>query len=110
MQLYTLGRSPIVVDKVTIALADYPDKEAAFKLLHGLEYGFKLNYSGPRIPFIMHTRDILGEKAIMVEQKILKEISLGRIAGPFVAPPFPTPHISYFCCLEKIRFRIKINS
>jgi hypothetical protein len=48
-KLYTLGRSPIVVDKVKIALADYPDKEAAFKLLHGLEYGFKLNYSGPRI-------------------------------------------------------------
>ena len=58
MQLYTLGRSPIVVDKVKIALADYPDKEAAFRLLHGLEYGFKLNYSGPRIPFIMHTRDL----------------------------------------------------
>ena len=90
MQLYTLGRSPIVVDKVTIALADYPDKEAAFKLLHGLEYGFKLNYSGPRIPFIMHTRAILRGKAVIAEQKILKEISLGRIAGPFVAPPFPT--------------------
>ena len=55
---YTLGRSPIVVDNVKIALADYPDKEAAFRLLHGLEYGFKLNYSGPRIPFIMHTRDL----------------------------------------------------
>jgi hypothetical protein len=74
MQLYTLGRSPIVVDKVKIALADYPDKEAAFKLLHGLEYGFKLNYSGPRIPFIMHTRAILGGKAIIAEQKSLKEL------------------------------------
>ena len=81
MQLYTLGRSPIVVDKVRIALTDNPDKEAAFKLLQGLEYGFKLNYSGQRIPFIMHTRDILGENAIIAEQKILKEISLGRISG-----------------------------
>lgn len=34
---YTLGRSPIVVDKVKIALADYPDKEAAFRLLHGFQ-------------------------------------------------------------------------
>lgn len=101
MQLYTLGRSPIVVDKVKIALADYPDKEAAFKLLHGLEYGFKLNYSGPRIPFIMHTRDILGEKAIIAEQKILKEISLGRIAGPFVAPPFPTLRTSPISVIPK---------
>ena len=73
MQLYTLGRSPIVVDKVKIALADYPDKEAAFRLLHELEYGFKLNYFGPRIPFIMHTRAILGGKAIIAEQKILNQ-------------------------------------
>jgi hypothetical protein len=39
-------------------------------------------------------KEIVGEKAVVAKDKIYKEIKLGRIAGPFHFPPFPTIRIS----------------
>jgi hypothetical protein len=44
------------VDEVKKALSDYPDQNIAHSITHGFE--FKLNYSGSRLPFNMHSRDM----------------------------------------------------
>lgn len=88
--LYSLGSTPIKVDNVKIALRNYPDTSKALELLHGLEHGFILHYCGPRMPIDYHCKEIVGEMAEIAREKINHEISLGRIAGPFTTPPFPT--------------------
>lgn len=70
-------------------------------IVNGLEHGFKLRYSGPRIPIESNSKPLLGEKAKIAREKILKEISLGRIAGPFKEPPFPTFRTSPIAVIPK---------
>ena len=48
--LYQLDRSPIKVGNVKKSLQRYPNPELASDLIQGLQYGFKLQYSGPRLP------------------------------------------------------------
>lgn len=100
--MYTLGSSPIKTTEVEKALVDYPEQSIAKSLLDGLKFGFKLNYSGPRLPLDLPTQsEIVGEKAVIASNKIQKEISLGRVAGPFTSPPFPTFRISPISVLPK---------
>jgi hypothetical protein len=49
---------------------------------------------GTHRPFEINMKEIVGEKAVVAKDKIYKEIKLGRIAGPFHFPPFPTIRIS----------------
>jgi len=46
-QLYSLGRSPLIIKNVEKALFKYPKPDIAKELIQGLKYGFKLQYSGP---------------------------------------------------------------
>ena len=94
-----MGSSPINVDEVRKALSDYPDQNIDHSITHGLE--FKLNYSGPRLPFNMHSRDMFWEIYDIANRKILKEINLGRLADPFPEPPFPTFRVSPISVIPK---------
>ena len=53
------------------------------------------------MPFIPHSKDIVGHMAEIAEEKISKEIKLGRIAGPFLNPPFPTFRVSPISVIPK---------
>ncbi|XP_062586589.1 uncharacterized protein LOC134248181 isoform X1 [Saccostrea cucullata] len=57
-------------------------------LCEGFEKGFRLGYEGPRQP--RFSSNLLSAKTLpnITLEKLNKEISLGRIAGPFDAPPF----------------------
>lgn len=92
--MYTLGSSPIKVTRVKSALVNYPDPQKALKLINDLEHRFKLNYSGPRLPVNNEPYQIKGDLAIIAREKIMKEIELNRITGPFASSPFPTFRIS----------------
>ncbi|CAG2209864.1 unnamed protein product [Mytilus edulis] len=74
--LYSLGNSPINVDEVKKALKNYPYQEVARDLIQGLETGFKLKYSGPRLPMDIDSKELIGEKATIARDKIFKEINL----------------------------------
>jgi len=50
-QLYSLGISPICITEVETALSYYPSTKIANELISGLKFGFKLHYSGSRMPF-----------------------------------------------------------
>ena len=53
------------------------------------------------MPTFMHSRDIFGERYEIANSKILKEINLGRIAGSFPEPPFPTVRVSPIFVIPK---------
>lgn len=99
-QLYTLGHSPICVNEVEKSLENYPYKDIACELKKGLKFGFPLNYSGPRSPITSKNLKSVADMPELTKQKISKELAMGRIAGPFSVPPFPTLRVSrsiYFC-------------
>ena len=82
--------TPVNVDKLEQYLiqADYDPKETHF-LVDGFKNGFDLGYEGltvrqsvsRNIPFTV------GDKTELWN-KLMKEVKLGRVAGPFDKPPF----------------------
>jgi hypothetical protein len=71
--LYTLGSSPIKTTEVEKTFVDYPDQSIAKSLLNGFKFGFKLNYSGLRLPLELPTQsEIVDEKAVIASNKIQK--------------------------------------
>ena len=82
--------TPIDGDKLVRFLteAKYDPEEIKF-LGNGFKYGFDIGYSGPKIR--QSTSDNIplrvGSKTELWN-KIIKEVKLGRVAGPFDQPPF----------------------
>lgn len=64
-------------------LATYPNETDAQFLAQGFEFGFPLNYKGPRLPFESKNLKSIFEYKLIAQEKINQEIALGRIAGPF---------------------------
>ena len=63
-------------------------------LIHGFLYGFSLDYVGPRAPSTCNNLRSATQNPAAVNEKLEKELHLGRIAGPFDASPLPSLHIS----------------
>ena len=89
-----MGHSPICVNEVEKSLENYPYKVVACELIKGLKFGFPLNYSGPRSPITSKNLKSVADMPELTKQKISKELAMGRIAGPFSVPPFPTLRVS----------------
>ena len=70
---------------------NYPDN---LFIREGLLIGFILQYSGPRLPRFSKNLPTLGINKQVAEDKIQKEVSLGRVTGLFPQPPFPTLQVS----------------
>ena len=75
-------------------LIGYPDYKAANELYTGFSEGFRLQYTGPR-QFIL-TRNLISAEQYKNETlaKLSKEISLGRMLGPFHTLPISTLRVS----------------
>ena len=79
---------PDVLDQL-LRESEYDRHERDF-IVEGFRNGFDLGYQGPEIRQ-SESRNIpfnIGNKFILWE-KIMKEVKLGRVAGPFELPPFP---------------------
>jgi hypothetical protein len=48
-----------------------------------LKFGFPLNYSGPRSPITSKNLKSVADMPELTKQKNSKELTMGRIAGPF---------------------------
>ena len=91
--LWALGRTPINVPKLQELLLEYPKKSDATILSDGFQSGFKLNFEGPRIPIDCNNLKSIKDNPEIAKDKIMHEVKLGRIAGPFTTKP-----ISYVRC------------
>ena len=89
-----MAPSPIRLNVIQPILDKYPDQAAAHTLRTGFSSGFSLGYFGPRLPLEGKNLKSAISNPVMVMKKIMKEVELGRIAGPFVSPPLPNLRVS----------------
>lgn len=85
--------SPIRVNRLASLLQGY-STPAAHYLLQGFTKGFPLHFEGPRFSFFASNLKSVCNNPLAVDAKLSQEISLGRIAGPFAAPPFQPFRVS----------------
>lgn len=71
------------------------------ELVDGFSKGFRLNYTGPRIPTVCKNLISANQHAGKLLEKISSEISLGRIMGPFDEKPISTLRLSPVGVLPK---------
>ena len=86
--LAALGNSPIKPHVLNKKLANYHDQSAAKFLVSVFTLGFPLFYSGPASPSLKKLKSASSHQTELLAI-IHKDIILGRVAGPFHAPPLP---------------------
>ena len=95
--------SPLVLSKFQFELCNHPDKSAVAYVLSGLQDGFRVGFapssfnlkSSPDNMFSSHLHPDV------IDEYLQKEVTLGRIAGPFPTPPLPNLHVSRFGVIPK---------
>ena len=85
--MWKLGHTPIQLNELYNALQDYPKHDIAELLKNGFTYGFKINYTGPRMSFETKNLKSVLQNPDAAIKKVENEIVLGRIAGPFESRP-----------------------
>lgn len=68
-------------------LEQYPNQVDAQILREGFSQGFRIPYQGERQPRLAKNHGSARRQPQVVLQKLFEEIRLGRVAGPFLAPP-----------------------
>lgn len=78
---------------MALALASYKSKDAGL-ILEGFNNGFRLSYSGPRCPQDSKNLKSATQNVTIVQQKLEKELKVGRVAGPFTERPLQNLKVS----------------
>ena len=91
--IYSKARSPINISNLEKELKGYNPQEADI-LLQGFSSGFSLHYKGPRLAYESKNLKSVLQFPDIVQKKIDKELSEGRIAGPFENRPISTLRVS----------------
>lgn len=79
----SLGTTPINVNLLLNYLQKYPCTEDAAILADGFVNGFNLQFQGNRVPNECENLISVKQNPQIAWEKVIKEVSLGRIAGPF---------------------------
>ena len=80
--------TPINIPKLASYLHDHPHQPFVHHLLAGFSEGFKIGYTGPRAPQEFPNLPSAKDNPSVIDRNMLKEVSLGHTAGPFLCPPF----------------------
>lgn len=107
--LWDLGHTPINCSVLKTCLSSYPNKEAATELGNCFCYGFKLKYTGSRQSSMLNNLKSALEYPQVIQEKVLKEVSLGRIFGPFKTSPLANLKIIPHWCGPKGRWGLASN-
>ena len=78
---------PINVDILENELSSHPDRTFVVTLLNSLRFGAHIGYTGPHKPRVYRNLKSSTQHPDVVNSNLVKEINLGRIAGPFSSPP-----------------------
>ena len=101
--------TPVKPEKLNRLLAGYQHRQY---IIQGITEGFTLHFEGPNTPLISKNSPSIAANIGIARKKIQKELSLGRIAGPFQTPPFPNFKSSPLALREKStpgKFRLLHN-
>ena len=79
--------TPISHDRLRFYLSGY-DRTTSQYLVSGFRFGFSLGTVGP-VPASCHPNHASAFKNNFVEEKLKKDLTLGRIKGPYSCPPLP---------------------
>ena len=82
LNLVLLANTPIKFEALSKNLDSYHCKESD-ELREGFRSGFSLHYSGPRSARDSKNLKSVNQNLTIVQEKIDKEVSAGRMAGPF---------------------------
>lgn len=84
-----MANSPVNMENMLPWLTIYPDRQMVVLLIEGFLHGFQLpKFTG------FGCQLSLAQHSSIVASKLLKEVSEGRMAGPFDCPPFVNMRIS----------------
>ena len=86
--------TPINVNDLERALSGHPDHSFVSTLCSTLKHGVDVGYSGSRVSRFSRNLPTALEQPHVVTANLLKEVALGRVAGPFSTPPFPNFQVS----------------
>ena len=81
------ANSPVKIEVISQWLSDYPNSADREFILNGFTFGFRIPFSGSREPRFAKNHGSATKRPLIVSEKIEKEVSLGRVAGPFTLPP-----------------------
>ena len=81
--------TPVKVDKLAelLEMSDYDRKKSEF-LVNGFRTGFDLGYRGPKVKLKSSNLKLTVGSKVELWNKLMKEVQLKRIAGPFVDIPY----------------------
>jgi hypothetical protein len=99
--LLSRAPTPINVSVLCEWLKSYPKVRERDLLSAGFSRGFKLEYQGPRHPRESECLPSASRNVNATWKKLNKEISLGRIVGPFNSRPLSTLQCSPIGLIEK---------
>ena len=86
--------TPVNVNSLERVLVDHPDRLFVLHLCNILRYGADIGYRGPRVPRFSRNLPTALYQPHVVTANLMKEVALGRVAGPFPTPPFPNFQVS----------------
>ena len=81
--------SPIDIYRLELELANHPDKTFVFNLLSMLREGAHIDYSGPRTHRVSPNLISAAQHPDVVTWNLHKEVTLGRVAGPYFKNAVP---------------------
>lgn len=79
--------TPIVIPNLSTELKNHPNQKFASDLLHDLQWGCRLGYTGPRAHRVTPNLKSATLHPQAVSDALAKEVSRGHTAGPFQEPP-----------------------
>ena len=82
-------RTPINVHHLHQELSSHPDQAFVKQLIHNLQYGCAIGYSGSQFSHCSTNLPSAFQQPSVLDTSLASECSAGRILGPFQSPPLP---------------------
>lgn len=85
--------TPINTHHLHQELISHSDQVFITQLIHNLEHGCVIGYSGPHFPHCCNNLASAFQQPSILDNALASECTAGRILGPFQSPPLPN-----LCC------------
>ena len=92
-RLLSRGPTPVRPDRLAFYLKGYNNVTSDY-LIHGFIHGFSIRYFGSLLAIRSPNLKSAMDNPTSVNDKLSKELTAGRIVGPFDTPPFETFRVS----------------